>query len=515
MIKRQTTVQGLTANSGFLSLADHGLFNDRMPHCFTSKGLSKHITQNMRDILAEKDEKELRKTLAKTRHDFIRYDSLRDVNVPRQLGVPHPESHLLQCLVIEHYWQQIKCHCSKPAVPASRTFVRKMVGDRVFHMNYKGKDRDSLEERDLRGMVGSQYVVKADISACYPSIYTHSIPWAMHGKTKAKKNRGFSLPGNLLDSVTQGTRDGQTNGLLIGPDTSSVISEIILTKIDAMMQSQGYKQFTRYIDDYTFYAQTHEEAEQFVHHLGLILREYELVLNERKTSITPMPRAIEAEWVRELQSFSFSNLGPLIDRRTVRNFLDLALDLSAKHGSNRVLNYAFKMIPENLSGAAKRFVVLQAVNLAVLYPYLAPILKEYVFQRHQFTGIRPIVHDFIVSLVRAGIRKVHPDAIAHGLYYSLSYRMQLPEVETKFLDVVDMGDCLTNILLLEYARLFKASNIRPKVRVFTDSLQTLERREKDRYWLLIYQMWDANKLNCEGQTYLAQLRKSGFQFVVL
>ncbi len=513
MIRRQTTGQGLTANAAFVGLADYGLFNYRMPHCFTSEGLSGYITQNMLDILAEEDDRKLRKALAKTKHDFIRYEALRDVNVPRQLGAPHPESHLLQCLAIEHYWQEIKRHCRKPAVPASRTFVRKMEGNRVFHMNYKGKDRDAIEERDLRRMAGAQYVVRADISACYPSIYTHSIPWAIHGKTKAKQNRSLTLPGNLLDSVTQGTRDGQTNGLLIGPDTSSVISEIILTKIDAMMQSSGYRKFSRYIDDYTFYARTHQEAEQFVHQLGPSLREYELVLNERKTSISPMPRTIETNWIRELQSFSFSNSGQLVDRKAVRAFLDLALDLSAEHGSYSVLNYAFKTIPNNLADPAKRFVVLQTVNLAVLYPYLAPILNEYVFQRHRFTGIRPIIRAFIVRLIRAGIQKIYPDAIAHGLYYSLIYRMRLPSLETEFLNVVDMGDCMTNVLLLEYARWFGAPKIGPKVRRFADSLRTLERREKDRYWLLVYQVWDPSTLDGEGQRYLARLKRSSFQFV--
>ena len=469
----------------------------------------------MQDILTENEDSKLRKALAKTRHDFIRYDALRDVNVPRQLGAPHPESHLLQCLVIEHYWQRIKRHCSKPAIRASRTFVRKMDGDRVFHMNYKGKDRDAIEERDLRRMSGAQYVVKADVSACYPSIYTHSIPWAIHGKAKAKKNRGASLAGNLLDSVTQGTRDGQTNGLLIGPDTSSVISEIILTKIDAVMQSKGFNRFSRYIDDYTFYAQTHQQAEQFVHQLGLSLREYELVLNERKTSIMPLPRTIESNWIRQLQSFSFQNSGQLVDRKTVRAFLDLALDLSAKHGSQSVLNYAFKTIPNNLSDPAKRFVVLQAVNLAVLYPYLAPILNEYVFQRHQFTGIRPIIRAFIGDLIHAGIQKIYPDAIAHGLYYSLIHDMRLGPLEANLLNVVDIGDCLTNVLLLEYARMFGAPKIGPKVRRFANSLRGLERREKDRYWLLVYQVWDPNTLDGEGQRYLAQLKRSRFQFIDL
>ena len=515
MMVKQTTGRGLRAHEAFIGLADHGLFNYRIPHCFSPEGLSGHVTQNMMNILVETDDRKLRKALAKTRHDFIRYDALRDVNVPRQLGAPHPESHLLQCLVIERYWREIKLHCRKPVIPASRTFVRKMAGDRVFQMNYKGKDRDELEERDLNWMAGAKYAVKADISACYPSIYTHSIPWATHGKSRAKKNRGASLFGNLLDSVTQGTRDGQTNGLLIGPDTSSVMSEIILTKIDALVQAHRHSRFSRFIDDYTFYARTHDEAEQFVHHLALSLRDYELVLNEHKTSIAPMPRSIETDWVRELQSFSFPNSGNLIDRSTVRNYLDLALDLADRRGSHSVLNYAFKIIPDNLSDPARRFVVLQAVNLAVLYPYLAPILNEHVFQRHRFLGIRPIIHAFIVKLIRAGIQGIYPDAIAHGLYYSLIYGRRLRVLETSLVDVVDMGDCLTNVLLLKYASIFGVTKIRSRVHRFTNSLRGLERREKDRYWLLIYQMWNATTLDGEGQGYLARLKRSGFQFVVV
>ena len=515
MVVRQTTGRGLTPNAAFLGLADHGLFNDRIPHCFTSVGLSHFVTQNMMDILTEEDDRKLGKLLDKTRHDFIRYDALRDVNVPRQLGVPHPESHLLQCLMIEYYWREIKRHCSKPSAAVSRTFVRKLPGERVFNMNYTGKDRDMLEDRDLRRMTGAQYVVKADISACYPSIYSHSIPWAMHGKARAKRKRGAGLAGNLLDSVTQGTRDGQTNGLLIGPDTSSVISEIILTKIDAVLQSRHYLRFSRYIDDYTFYARTHEEAEQFLRDLGLALRDYELVLNEQKTSIRSLPSTMESDWVRELQSFPFDTSGHPIDRRAVRSFLDLALELASKRGSNSVLNYAFKMIPGNLSDEARRFVVLQAVSLSVLYPYLAPIVNEYVFQRHSFSGMRPIIQEFIVQLIRAGIERIYPDAIAHGLYYSMIHGLRPRAIEPQLLEAVDIADCLTNVLLLEYAGRFRVSKLRSKVRTFTQTLRGLKRRDKDRYWLLIYQMWPDNILNGEGQAYLAWLKRSGFRFVVL
>ena len=46
-------------------------------------------------------------------------------------------------------------------------------------MNYSNWKTDGTPEPDL--LIGKKYIVKADISTCFPSIYTHSIPWALVG----------------------------------------------------------------------------------------------------------------------------------------------------------------------------------------------------------------------------------------------------------------------------------------------------------------------------------------------
>ena len=118
----------------------------------------------------------------------------------------------------------------------------------------------------------------------FPSIYTHSIPWALHGRRKAKRDRSLLLEGNLLDRVTQDTRDGQTNGLLIGPHASNILSEIVLTDIDRTLVA-SYGRYSRHIDDYEYAAKTYEEAESFIRNLSIQLRERELRINEKKTEI--------------------------------------------------------------------------------------------------------------------------------------------------------------------------------------------------------------------------------------
>ena len=513
MVRRQTTGLGLSEDEAFIGLVDYGLFSEKLPPCFTSEGLSDHIPNILLKLTTENDPKNLDKLLKKRKHDFIRYEPLRDVNIPRQMGVPHPESHIVQCLALKRHWAKIKGHCAKPKIPVSRLFVRKTSSERVFRMNYEGKERFENEEADIREMTGAHYVACTDISNCFPSIYTHSIPWALHGRSKSKKNHSVLLEGNLLDRVTQGTRDGQTNGLLIGPHSSNVVSEIILTRIDYEMIQKGYKGFSRYIDDYTFYAKTHNEAEKFIHDLGMQLREYELVLNGSKTEILPMPLPIKEDWVRKLNTFRLPAKGATVRFGTVRSLLDLALRLAHGAETYAVLNYAIKMVPPSLDSRAKRLFVQETINLALLYPYLAPILDEHVFDKHRYDGIEKVILDFIEQLLAIGIQRIHSDAIAHALYYSLKHNLQLSTPEEKFREVIKIDDCLSDVLLLEYAKRHRIKSIRDAIRRRADKLKGMEIREKDRFWLLIYQVWREKTLSDEGQSFLAELKRNRFGFI--
>ena len=496
-----------------MGLVDYGLFSEKLPPCFTSEGLSGHVPNTLLKLTTENDEKKLDTLLKKREHDFIRYELLRHVTTRRQIGIPHPESHIVQCLGLKRHWEKIKRHCAKPATPVSRLFVRKTATKHVFRMNYEGKERSENEEADISKMTGAYYVARTDISNCFSSIYTHSIPWALHGRSKSKKNRSTLLEGNLLDKVTQGTRDGQTNGLLVGPHPSNIVSEIILTKIDNEMIQKGYERFRRYIDDYTFYAKTHDEAENFIHDLRMQLREYELLLNENKTEILPMPLPIQADWVRELKSFRLPAKGATVRFETVRSLLDLALKLAHGAETYAVLYYAIKMIPRNLDSRAKRLFVQETINLALIYPYLAPILEEHVFNKHRYDGIEKAILDFIEQLLAIGIQRIFPDAIAHALYYSLKHNLQLSTPEDKLREVIEIDDCLSNVLLLEYAKRYGVKSIREDIRRHANRLKGTDPREQDRFWLLIYQVWLKKTLNDEGQQFLAKLKQNRFSFV--
>ena len=162
----------------------------------------------MSGILVETDEKKLKDDIDTRAHDYIGYEALRDINIPRHLGIPHPEAYAVQSLAISRHWKEVSTHCNQPKPAISRIHVRPTGGGSIFEMNYKGEERYQLEEDEIRWMTGTQYVVHADVASCFPSIYTHSIPWALHGKATSKKLKSITaLEGNLLDKCTQITRD--------------------------------------------------------------------------------------------------------------------------------------------------------------------------------------------------------------------------------------------------------------------------------------------------------------------
>lgn len=510
----------LGPNELLKGLLDFGLFSERLPPCFATEGLTE-ITKNwLQSFFQEKNEKKLKQNLDRCSHDFIRYEALRDTNVSRQFGVPHPEAYALLCFGLHQHWQEISEHCNTPDPTFSRIHVRQLSNGRVFEMNYKGAQRYGLEEQEIQWKAGARFLVKADIASCFHSIYSHSIPWALHGKTEAKNSTSLIQPGNLLDKVTQLTRDKQTNGLLIGPHASNVISEIVLTAVDFDLQQKFYKKVIRHIDDYTFYASTHEEAEKFVKDLSMSLRNFELSLNDKKTQIIALPQPSQENWVQALNRFSFPSADAAEIRfSTISSFLDLALEQTQKISKSTPLNYAIKTISghteaaRNLNDRAKRLYALEAMNLALAYPYLVPVLDKFVFDRYPHSALKDNLKSFLENLLITAVDKHNADSFSYAIYYALKHQIHLDVDEGQLRGAVELDDCIANVLLLEYTSTHRLKTVYSAIKQKTDALKSSDKRKKDKNWLLIYQLWSADELNGNAQCFLGKLKSNNFKFL--
>src|SRR5208282_3634312 len=150
--------------------------------------------------------------------------------------------------------------------------------------------------------VGARYLLKTDIARYYPSIYTHSVPWALHGKNNARSDKKFNLTGNRLDLWLRETQDKQTGGIPIGPDTSFLIGEVLGTALDLQLESKLHGlQGTRSIDDYYLYFATVSDAERGLAALHEVSRDFELDINDPKTEVIQLPERLEPPWKSELR----------------------------------------------------------------------------------------------------------------------------------------------------------------------------------------------------------------------
>jgi hypothetical protein len=184
--------------------------------------------------------------------------------------------------------------------------------------------------------------VKTDIARYYPSIYTHSIPWALHTKPVARADKQYQLLGNRLDLWMRETQDKQTGGKPIGPDTSFVIGEVIGTALDlALIAKIPSLRGTRSIDDYFLYFSTLSEAETGIAALHEVAKEFELDINDAKTEVILLPDSLEPRWKSDLRTLTIRDMGngQAMDLLTL---FDRAFEFSKQYPADSVLTYAAK-----------------------------------------------------------------------------------------------------------------------------------------------------------------------------
>lgn len=153
-----------------------------------------------------------------------------------------------------------------------------------------GRWLTGVEKQSLELSLDYRHIVNVDISDCYGSIYTHSIPWALHGYDTAKRRkRDLKLLGNDIDRIIQWMREGQTNGIPQGPVLMDFIAEIVLTYADVKLceriSGMALDCYTilRYRDDYRIFVNNASEGSQIVKCLTEVLRDLGMKLNPSKT----------------------------------------------------------------------------------------------------------------------------------------------------------------------------------------------------------------------------------------
>lgn len=458
-------------------LLAYGLFSEKLPPVFSSENY-KEYCDTLNDNINSKN-------FLNGDYGYMIFDVIRNTNVPRTLGIPNPIGYYKLCKILEKNWEMIKEHFKKYTsdwkYKISRIHIRKIQENKsLFEMNYNNWRIDGTPELDL--LLGTKYIVHADISNCFPSVYTHSLPWALVGKQNAKTNRNKDWY-NDIDKACRGIKNGETHGILIGPHSSNILSEIILVVIDDKLSRKW--NYYRNIDDYTCYVKTQEDAKSFVKDLSEELQKYGLSLNHKKTFYEELPISLEEEWISRLSTFPITSSYGSTSYKEVSNFLDLSIKLMKENNMNSaILNYAIKTLSgqKKLTESAKKCCKKRIMHLAVIYPYLIPLIEKYVFIPYKVSIEE--MKEFAEEVYYDGLKNGNYEQICYSLYYSIKYSFKLDSLKSN--RIFECDNCIYKLLIWMYYKKQENKEIIDKIE--EHSLELVENSEFEQNWLFIYEV---------------------------
>ena len=157
-----------------------------------------------------------------------------------------------------------------------------------------------------------KYFAKVDYKSCFPSIYTHTYKWIIERNTIDSKDAKNSNLFIIIDRILQNINGKSSNGIIVGPEFSRMIAEILLQNVDKEvlqnLQDKGLslkKDFRifRYVDDIYIFANSPVDIDNIINMIESTAQKYLLHLNELKSYTTQTP-VIMSDWLYKTRIFS-------------------------------------------------------------------------------------------------------------------------------------------------------------------------------------------------------------------
>ncbi len=274
-----------------------------------------------------------------------RYSVARSSFYRRATAIVNPIGFYFLAKDIDTYWPEIETHYKQS--PLSRSIPTLPGKLRAIKL----KKFSELHEEKVTSSAGFQYALITDIGSFFPTIYTHTIPWALHTKPIAKNNRK-RIPkyfGNILDARSQGIQDGQTIGLPIGPDTSHIIAEVIAVAIDQQLTIELGKvpDGFRYVDDFFLFFNRREDAEKALAAVTRSVASFQLQLNPAKTRILEVKELTAESWKYSIKKMGISETRKA-QRTDLHHYFESLFLLEKQFKDESLVKYGLKQISSKI-----------------------------------------------------------------------------------------------------------------------------------------------------------------------
>lgn len=376
--------QRLDKDNFLEQIVRYGFFAEQFPNCFSSDLLADNLDLISNTVSASKGQmaKSKKNSTAPTTLSIYKNDISR-----RILSLPNPEAFLRLCKYMQVHWEEIVGFADSKHSLSPITFIRTYDGGAEEHINCESlRERIRAKSDFVNGIkkcirlsLGYKYRMKVDITNCYNSIYTHSITWAACDKPIAKSYFRTNTPetvkdtyevADCIDCFTRFMKNNETNGIVVGPYVSRIVSEIVLARIDKLLSDRGFV-FKRYVDDYKFYFRTEAQAQESLPIIEKVLNEYNLTLNTSKTVIEKYPYEIVSQMQ---QSFEQA-----LAKDGVFGVLNAAAQLHLS-GEKGAYKYALKYICDKEIPTNDLVIIPSLINIMLLDPKYGKYVTGYLMR---------------------------------------------------------------------------------------------------------------------------------------
>lgn len=157
-----------------------------------------------------------------------------------------------------------------------------------------------------------KFFVRTDYKSCFDSIYTHTFNWIVgkdvNDTIKFKNGSVYATIDNVLMNINART----SNGIVVGPEFSRMVAEILLQTIDRAVfcnllnkkiyLNENYNVY-RFVDDIFIFADSEKLADEIVELFSESARKYLLILNDSKLYRNKVPFVLDP-WLNDTNMFS-------------------------------------------------------------------------------------------------------------------------------------------------------------------------------------------------------------------
>lgn len=394
----------------------YGFFSEQIPPCFNSIALANHSN-------------ELRTLVGKARSTSPTTLSIFKTQTTRRIvSAANPYAFICAASYMAEHRRQILQLTKSSHSESPITFIHsygqvenfekgEVINSDLARSALRAKSDyvTNLRERVIIAM-GFRYRLSIDIATFYDSIYTHSVAWAICGKQDAKRmfpEEGKSLRtqdyyfADGLDVRMRNQKAQETSGILTGPFTSRIFSEIILCAIDKELDGQGFV-FKRFVDDYKFYFRSEPDAQHAIAEIGRVLSEFNLAINQSKVAIEGYPFDLESSLFRRLQEGLRNNgvFGALSEAGK--------LHMAGEKGAYK---YALKMLKcEKVAEEDRKAVLSTLFNINLLNPGYARYIIGFLTRSKEAVGPKTL-SKIINSELNLSLEENYEQEVLNLLYF--------------------------------------------------------------------------------------------------